>query len=244
MTVQTEITTPVSIKLNLTSNITLILAGVILITLSSLSRLPFGSSPEIDPPAIKITILIIGILALGIGALNTYLIVRNGGEQEEGRNTPAHSEITPLEIETDFGVTEFDTINAILDAFVQHDPLDFVSYYKQGVLEYSVCPDFETRLRVFQIDKTRREQVEHYCSLAENLNKTIDQLNNTFDQLDQGILIRTIFDVKKGGIFYYHFDDDQYLFGATVDQSKMNNDKSDHMMRELFEIVKKYAEMQ
>jgi hypothetical protein len=89
------------------------------------------------------------------------------------------------------------------------------------------------------ITRNYKQQNERYKNIAKKLHDIIDLVNHEFEELGQGILIRTIFDVKKGGVFYYHISDDEYIFGATVDQDNMNNNSADNLLRNITKKIKK-----
>jgi len=121
--------------------------------------------------------------------------------------------------------------------------LDFVGCCHYGKLEFATNRTLEARLESALLSKAAHESIEMYCTIANKVHELIDNLNDHFEQLEQGILIRTIFDVEQGGFFYYHLRDGIYAFGVTVDQTAMDDDSADHEMRALVAELKRYMRL-
>jgi len=132
--------------------------------------------------------------------------------------------------------------NLFEQTLLEDTTLDYIAFFQQHsnkkvIYIENVTENFTERLEEHKINKTAVQQVEKYRMVAISLRDTIDFLNNQFSVLDQNILIRTVFDVEKGGIFYYHFNDDEFLFGATINQKHMNDDTADTQMRLLYDEI-------
>jgi hypothetical protein len=136
---------------------------------------------------------------------------------------------------------EFTNINEILYYCVDNTPLDYLAYYNKTKDDYlhETNPKIVERMVDQGITRNYKQQNERYKNIAKKLHDIIDLVNHEFEELGQGILIRTIFDVKKGGVFYYHISDDEYIFGATVDQDNMNNNSADNLLRNITKKIKK-----
>ena len=61
----------------------------------------------------------------------------------------------------------------------------------------------------------------NYKSFIRKLFSVIKYLNKKFQPLQQGILVRAIFDVEHGGFFYHKVTDAEYIFGVCLNQSEM-----------------------
>lgn len=125
----------------------------------------------------------------------------------------------------------------------ENSPLDYISYYnfkniKKPIRIEESIEGFDKKLSANVISKTADEQIANYRNIARSLQNMLDTLNNEFKILEQKSLFKTIFDVEKGGIFYYHFDDEEFLFGATIIQTHMDTHHADGEMKKLFEDIK------
>ena len=145
-------------------------------------------------------------------------------------------------------------IMEILNDAIRDAPLDYVAYYhyndntKKAILEELYSPNMENRIKEcitsqqnqdttkdILIDREQRGKL--YRKIALGLHKTIDQLNDEFESLEEDILLRIVFDVKYGGYFFYHIDDNEYVFGATVCQKEMDNNEADLFMNIIQESI-------
>jgi len=124
--------------------------------------------------------------------------------------------------------------DAMLFAYVQESPLDYLAYFTGGVIKgQAYCPDLAEKLSRHNIERDTIGQIDLYRQVGVDLFETVNKLNDSFKELRQGLLVRLILDVKKGGIFYFHIDDDSqsYLIGATIDQQNMDNLYAEKLMR-------------
>lgn len=123
----------------------------------------------------------------------------------------------------------------ILDFFTDNANLDFAAYQRgDGEYFYEDDPGFRKRFEDASHfnNNSYQEQLDLYKGLAERLHQWIDKLNDDLKEFEQGVLIRTVFDVQKGGFFYYHMKDapQEYLIGATINQDTMDDRTSDDAM--------------
>jgi len=135
---------------------------------------------------------------------------------------------------------KFDSKDVMIDAYVHGTSLDYLAYYKNGLQIERYNPNLNQVLRKHKVNNTVKEQLANYRLVGEDLFITIDNLNNKIKDLKQKVLIRVILDVKKGGIFYYHIDDEtsSYLIGATINQDNMDDYSADHIMRDVSDKIK------
>jgi hypothetical protein len=116
--------------------------------------------------------------------------------------------------------------------------LDFLALVRRQQVIFQVHSAFQQRLRLFSSDPVQK-QIEDYINAARSLGALIDELDSRFKHLDQGRLLRTIFDVQRGGIFFYYLLDGIYIFAATIDQTTMDDGSSDQEVQSAVKAIKK-----
>ena len=125
---------------------------------------------------------------------------------------------------------------------LENNTLDYIAYVEieKEDSKVSIAPDFQRRMEQFGLskEKTRGGQLKLYDTLSTSMHEMVDEVNDTFKELDQGVLFRVIYDVKKGGIFYYHIEDGTYLFIATLDQSSMDDGSAEAEVQSIKSTVK------
>lgn len=139
--------------------------------------------------------------------------------------------------------TNFDGIPDVLLKYVTKTELDYLGYCKShSIIDYP-NPKMQLRMDEKGIDKHFTDQVAEYKDIASSMFEVIDTLNDKFKGLEQGVLVRIVFDVEEGGIFYYHISDNpkEYLFGATVDQEKMDDHSADSIMKDVRNKIRKFS---
>ncbi|MGI9004338.1 MAG: hypothetical protein ACR2GH_22250 [Pseudonocardia sp.] len=104
---------------------------------------------------------------------------------------------------------------------VNLDEVHFIGYYVSGTCRFHVDSlDSDHLNRLFRgVDRKIRRQ--EYERAGRKLHWVIDRLRIYTSQLDGGVLIRTVFDVEQGGMFYYWIDKNVYLVGISIIQSEV-----------------------
>lgn len=127
----------------------------------------------------------------------------------------------------------FNSQEEVVDAFVRDTSLDYLAYYKNGLVIERYNPRIGQELLAQGINNSVNDQIAEYSRIGRDLFNTIDHINEDFKDLKQNVLVRVVLDVKKGGIFYYHIDDDtsSYLVGATINQDNMEDGSADQIMK-------------
>jgi len=111
--------------------------------------------------------------------------------------------------------------------------LDFVGFYHDGMLDSTTHTLFEGRLAGAITGRSVPEEIELYSRLASKFHKLMSDLSGRFRPMQHGVLIRIVFDLEPRAFFYYHIHDGAYVFGATVDQTAIDNNAAEHEMRSL-----------
>ena len=78
-----------------------------------------------------------------------------------------------------------------------------------------------------------------YEIAGKQINNLISRLNSRFKTLRSGNLIRTVFDVEMGAVYYYYVTPNDYLIGVTLAQASVD-DCDDIMEYLVTDIREKY----
>ena len=224
----------------------IILLGAVLFVLGAVGEIP-AIGPIVDPIKIKsydsIALLIVGILIILAGLLVVI------SENAEGtlsnligyfQNRKHHSRESIKDI-LDYYANRYEEVDYLAYASIDRNSSTSNDNNKPK-LEYQYQnTELPDRIEFFLGDEiSEKDLLDGYRDLAKRLHENIEKLNEDFHLLQQGILIRTVFDVEKGGFFYYHIDDHKYLFGATVNQGAMARDEVDRVMRRMLNDIMNY----
>ncbi|NQT21292.1 MAG: hypothetical protein HQ592_16410 [Planctomycetes bacterium] len=82
------------------------------------------------------------------------------------------------------------------------------------------------------------ERGERYKSFVRDLHRLVGQLNRQLAPFEQGDLLRIVLDVSYGGCFYYKISTYDYVFGVTLNQTKMLT--GDKEMREIATAIQRH----
>ncbi|MEM7532026.1 MAG: hypothetical protein AAF639_07620 [Chloroflexota bacterium] len=93
-------------------------------------------------------------------------------------------------------------------------------------------------LKIYFREDTPTARQEHYEHIGRQFHPMVEQLNQYLAHLESGNLVRTVFDVEQGGLFYYRVSSKYYLVGVTLIQTMM--DDCDKEMKELVTEVRRY----
>lgn len=104
---------------------------------------------------------------------------------------------------------------------ISPDDIHFIGYYVDGKCRFHVDVLEDAGLNRFFRRTGRKERRIYYERIGRQIDWIIQSLNKYLSRLDSGVLIRTILDVEKGSISYYYLDENVYLVGITMDQSRV-----------------------
>lgn len=207
---------------------------IILIILTGVEDINSNGFKYHETAEIKTTLRVVALLSLIISVVLVFSEIRK-------YNSPKRKNKRVIDDLSD--KTNFDGIPDILLKYVTKTELDYLGYCKShSIIDYP-NPKMQLRMDEKGIDKHFTDQVSEYKDIASSMFEVIDTLNDKFKDLEQGVLVRIVFDVEEGGIFYYHINDNpkEYLFGATVDQEKMDDHSADSIMKDVRKKIKKYS---
>lgn len=110
------------------------------------------------------------------------------------------------------------------------DALVFLSYYRYSDNRPPIC--FKDRLydedtAPFLFAVTAEEREKSYMKFIRQLFGMVKKLDKNLRMVNQGKLIRNIFDVEHGGLLYNKIGEDEYLFGVCLNQSKIMEAEKD-----------------
>jgi hypothetical protein len=114
-----------------------------------------------------------------------------------------------------------DTLSSLFRQFIDKDDLQFVGLYtKKGELIQceSTLSNAKADIRHSKFNRIPLEQLEYYKQIGTKIPEIIDYLEQKFKHLGQGPLIRNLFDVEDGCIYYYQLTTTKYLIGITYNQ--------------------------
>jgi hypothetical protein len=109
--------------------------------------------------------------------------------------------------------------------------LHFVAYYgaEGDCLFYLDCLDDEAMAHFDVRDTPDRRRL--YERHGRHLRSLSSKLDKRFLSLDSGVLVRLVFDVKKGALYLYNLEREGFLLGVTLDQRQV--DQTDQKLSEL-----------
>jgi len=123
------------------------------------------------------------------------------------------------------------TILEVAQGYLNVADLHFLAVYgsEGDCLFYVDCLDDEAMAH-FDVRDTpdRRRQYERH---GRHLRALASKLDKRFAGLDSGVLVRLVFDVKKGALYLYSLDREGFLLGVTLDQRQV--DPTDRKLSEL-----------
>ncbi|GHJ49874.1 hypothetical protein Cs7R123_72160 [Catellatospora sp. TT07R-123] len=117
----------------------------------------------------------------------------------------------------------FDACRAALSM----DQLHYVAYYEGRTRVFNI--DVFDRLEDFQpVETTQAARRQRYNEHGPQIVDLLRELNTKFDPLETGPLIRMVFDVEQGAIFYYMISSSPavHVVGVTLDQAQIHT--ADH----------------
>lgn len=119
----------------------------------------------------------------------------------------------------------------IFRAAVGPDQLNFVATYKKGeLISAGDCLDAPSIRHLFtQMTPGARRQA--YREVGKNFHVIATQFSQLMRAALNGHLVRVVFDVEQGAIYYYRLPGDIYMVGVTLVQSQVS--VADHLMAEL-----------
>ena len=80
---------------------------------------------------------------------------------------------------------------------------------------------------------SEEQQVLLWEQLLPKLHDSLVRLDEELFKTGQGGNVRAVFDVDMGGFFYDRINSQTILFGATLDQSQINNGQCDREMKQM-----------
>jgi transcriptional regulator with XRE-family HTH domain len=120
--------------------------------------------------------------------------------------------------------------------------LDFIAVVRKGRIVYKIHRDFATRLKTIGEDSVPT-QISEYKSMTLQMQKIIDDLDAIFKHIDQGKLIRVIFDVRMGGVFFYYITEKIYMVAATVKQFEVDDGTAEIQAKAALVKVRQFLEL-
>jgi len=124
---------------------------------------------------------------------------------------------------------------------------DFIAYCNtECIISHAVSPNFETRLKIFNIHSSVIEAINNYkemsLSVAKNLRVSCEDLSI----ISASIPNKLIIDINKGAVHYYDLgfpeDHETYLFGVTIDSTSVDSGRSSMEMDIIKYDMLKYIE--
>lgn len=135
-----------------------------------------------------------------------------------------------------FSLGATDRIVDICKSQLSTTDLHYVAYFVNRSCWFYLDAFDDTKLERFfgivDVEKRREE----YVRLGHQVSGMVGRLNHDFRQLDVGMLIRTVFDVERGALYYYWVDDRRYIVGVTLDQDRV--EKADRKMVQLVDSIR------
>ena len=127
-------------------------------------------------------------------------------------------------------------IKKLVGSYVDNDKLRYLGVFRQGRKLYSKDIFDREELEEFFTTLTPDEKLRAVEIMAFELHESIKQINNKLEELDQGGMIRGVFDVDVGAIYYYKLNiKSKYLIGVTLDEGLVNI--CDNIMEEAAENI-------
>ena len=153
--------------------------------------------------------------------------------------------IHPEELEPVIDTSEFDNdvrkgIVQIFERFTTN-AIVFMGYYdSHSKMEPIVFADRVSRSENKRLlkDVADKDANTVYQEFTGGIHETVDDLNSRFRVLNQGELMRTIFDVERGGLLYYRISQSDYLIGICLDQQLIY--QTDREMKKTAAVVQAY----
>ncbi len=121
---------------------------------------------------------------------------------------------------------------------VGREHLHYVATYRSGVMASSAdCLD-DPSIRHLFTQMTPGARRREYGEVGERFKSLAEKFDQLMRMAVKGHLVRVVFDVEQGAIYYYRLPDDGYMIGVTLVQAQVN--AADHRMAEL---VDEYARL-
>jgi len=99
--------------------------------------------------------------------------------------------------------------------------LQFIGYYVDGQCRFHVDALEAQALNPFFRRSSRAERRLMYERSGRQLDWLIENLDTYMQHLSGGILIRVVFDVEQGALYYCNIDEGTYLMGVTMIQDEV-----------------------
>ncbi|MBD0841486.1 hypothetical protein [Streptomyces sp. TRM68416] len=99
--------------------------------------------------------------------------------------------------------------------------LQFIGYYVDGRCRFHIDALEAPALNPFFRRSSRDERRQAYERTGRQLDWLVEQLDTYMQHLSGGILIRVVFDVEQGALYYCNLDERTYLMGVTMIQDQV-----------------------
>ncbi|MDX8147351.1 hypothetical protein SK854_34940 [Lentzea sp. BCCO 10_0061] len=99
--------------------------------------------------------------------------------------------------------------------------LHFVAYHVDGQVAVAGDTFDAPELAPFFVQISAGVRRRFYSSFSRELSASVTSLNRTLTPMPGGRLLRLVLDVEQGAVYYYRLGAGRYLFGVTLDQSRV-----------------------
>ncbi|MFH0522029.1 hypothetical protein ACHBTE_33285 [Streptomyces sp. M41] len=187
-------------------------------------------------------VVFLGILVLTL-AIYSHVVSRNGSALLLAtRQSPAPKEVEQFNVDSVLTVHRFDDYQDA-DREVEEycrqalDPQDlqFIGYYVDGRCRFHVDALEAATLNPYFRRSSRADRRLAYERSGRQLDWLIENLDVYMQHLSGGILIRVVFDVEQGALYYCNIDEGTYIMGVTMiqDEVLVADEKIRHLANEL-----------
>lgn len=187
-------------------------------------------------------IVFLGVLVVTL-AVYSHVASRNGSALLLAtRQSPDPKEVEQFNVDRVLTVHRFDEYQDADREVEEHcrqalDPQDlqFIGYYVDGRCRFHVDALDTPALNPYFRRSSRTDRRHAYERSGRQLDWLIENLDVYMQHLSGGILIRVVFDVEQGALYYCNIDEGTYIMGVTMiqDEVLVADEKIRHLANEL-----------
>lgn len=194
-----------------------------------------GDRSAVDAADLTLAELVTAIRGqLGLGSQNPggWLTARPSGSEVSPLPTTSQASDESLM----FVGEENRAIRSIFRDAVRLDDLHYVAVYRGGLLASSADCLSDPSIRHLFTQMTPDARRREYREVGERFKSLAEKFGQLMRMAVKGRLVRVVFDIEQGAIYYYRLPGERYMIGITLVQAQVN--EADHRMAEF---VNEYA---
>ncbi|GEM40913.1 hypothetical protein NN4_54320 [Nocardia ninae NBRC 108245] len=114
--------------------------------------------------------------------------------------------------------------------------LHYIALYRDNELQFRIDVLAHPQLALYFRRSTPSMRRDEYEKIGRRFGYLTYQWNSNLRDVESGVLIRLVFDVEMGAIYYHRIAEDQHLIGVTLAQRKVN--VTDAKLRRLVDTIR------